>query len=190
MKKKLFILIATLTILFSIGCISASAETMFVNVRYDFQLLDAPSKWGNETGMWVNGWSPVNSIGWENGYNQVVTTYGATGYIKSSNLSSQPHKLTDKERREFINRTNDLINTNILTRAINFDSDYYCLWVGGSGHVLVQPYGTLMTRKGYYIVNFFGNFEFAPNGELLYGKIVNADDYRDNVIIVDKNTVY
>lgn len=184
MKKKLFILIATLTILFSIGCISASAETMFVNVRYDFQLLDAPSPWANETGMWINGWSPVNSIGWENGYNQVVTDYGAIGYVKSDKLSNKQHVLTDKERKEFIQKTNDYIQESFHGRWITYDTDYYCLWVGGSGHVMVQPIGKFMTRTGYNVINYDGDFEFSPNGEILSAIFRNSNYPQDCVVYV------
>ncbi len=169
----------------------ASAKTLYVDVRYDFQLLDAPSDSAKETGMWVNGWSPVTSFGTQNGYDQVVTTYGATGYIKSDRLSSKPHKLTDAERREFVNRTNEIIKTNILARSIEFDSNYYCIWVGGSGHVLVQPVGMLMTRKGYNIIDFDGDFEFAPNGEIIYAVFRNSNNPKyDYLTIIDKRTVY
>lgn len=187
MKKKLFILMATLTILFSIGCISASAETMYVDVRYDFQLLDAPSPWANETGMWINGWSPVNSIGWVNGYNQVVTDYGATGYIKSTKLSSQPHKLTDRERQEFIVRANKVLSKDFEGRWMYFDTEYYCLWVGGSGNVVVQPVGRFMTRTGYRVISFDGECEFTYDGRIIYAICRNSNNPMNDYVVLEDN---
>ena len=181
MKKKIIVLLSTMLIIFGIGCVSASAEKMYVKVSYDFQLVDAPSKWANETGMWVNGWSSVNSIGWKNGYNQVITDYGAIGYIPSNRLSDIPHKLTATERQKYVQIVNDFLDKNLVARWVYFDSDYYCLWVGGSGHVVVQPVGTFMTRIGYQVVYWDGEIEITPDGRILNGYIQNSNNNSDRV---------
>ena len=181
MKKKIIALLSTMLIIFGIGCVSASAEKMYVKVSYDFQLVDAPSKWANETGMWVNGWTAVNSIGWKDGYNQVITDYGAIGYIPSNRLSYTPHKLTASERQKYVKFVNDFLNENLLSRWIYFDSDYYCIWIGGSGHVIVQPVGTLMTRVGYQVVYWNGEIELTPDGKIITGYLENSNDIKDRV---------
>lgn len=174
MKKKSLVLILSILCLFGTFLIStsASAEKMYVKVSYDFQLLDAPNKNANETGMWVNGWTPVNSIGWENGYNQVVTNYGAVGYIKSDRLSYTQHVLTKAERKKYSKTTTWLISKSYTGRYIWLDEDNFMLWVGESGYVVVDYIGLIQNyNSGYHIEDFWGEVWLTPNEDLVYGDI-------------------